>query len=127
MEWKNLNDNPAVKELKDISKDDLILDIGPKSIKTINYLIDKSNTILWNGPAGYFENPNFAKGSIQIAKKIVEKNNNNTIYSVAGGGDTVSLLNTIDAVNSFNFVSTAGGAFLEFLEGKELPGIKALN
>jgi len=56
-----------------------------------------------------------------------EKNNNNTIYSVAGGGDTVSLLNTIDAVNSFNFVSTAGGAFLEFLEGKELPGIKALN
>ena len=62
-----------------------------------------------------------------MQKKIVEKNNNNTIYSVAGGGDTVSLLNTIDAVNSFNFVSTAGGAFLEFLEGKELPGIKALN
>ena len=124
---KNLNGDPTIKELKDISKDDLILDIGPKSIKTINNLIDKSNTILWNGPAGYFENPNFAKGSIQIAKKIVEKNNNNTIYSVAGGGDTVSLLNTIDAVNSFNFVSTAGGAFLEFLEGKELPGIKALN
>ena len=124
---KNLNDNPAVKELKDISKDDLILDIGTKSIKTINSLINKSNTILWNGPAGYFENPNFAKGSIQIAKKIVEKNNNNTIYSVAGGGDTVSLLNTIDAVNSFNFVSTAGGAFLEYLEGKKLPGIKALN
>ena len=124
---KNLNGDPTIKELKDISKDDLILDIGPKSIKTINNLIDKSNTILWNGPAGYFENPNFAKGSIQIAKKIVEKNNNNTIYSVAGGGDTVSLLNTIDAVNSFNFVSTAGGAFLEYLEGKELPGIKALN
>ena len=124
---KNLNGNPAIKELKDISKDDLILDIGPKSIKTINNLIDKSNTILWNGPAGYFENPNFAKGSIHIAKKIVEKNNNNTIYSVAGGGDTVSLLNTIDAVNSFNFVSTAGGAFLEYLEGKELPGIRALN
>ena len=124
---KNLNDNPAVKELKDISKDDLILDIGPKSIKNLNNIIEESSTILWNGPAGYFENPNFAKGSIQIAKKIVEKNNNNTIYSVAGGGDTVSLLNTIDAVNSFNFVSTAGGAFLEFLEGKELPGIKALN
>ena len=82
---------------------------------------------MWNGPAGYFENPNFAKGSIEIAKKIIEKNKNNTIYSVAGGGDTVSLLNGIGAINNFNFVSTAGGAFLEYLEGKELPGIKALN
>ena len=71
--------------------------------------------------------PNFAKGSLEIAKKIIEKNKNNTIYSVAGGGDTVSLLNGIGAINNFNFVSTAGGAFLEYLEGKELPGIKALN
>ena len=124
---KSLNDLPEVKKLENINKDDLILDIGPKTIKTINNLIDKSNTILWNGPAGYFENPSFAKGSIEIAKKIVEKNNNKTIYSVAGGGDTVALLNIIDAINSFNFVSTAGGAFLEYLEGKELPGIKALN
>ena len=83
---------------------------------------------LWNGPAGYFENPNFARGSNEIAKKIIEKNKNNTIYSVAGGGDTVALLNTpLNALNNFNFVSTAGGAFLEYLEGKELPGIKALN
>ena len=88
---------------------------------------DRSNTILWNGPAGYFENPNFANGSIQIAKKIVENNKSNKIYSVAGGGDTVSLLNSLNVVNDFNFVSTAGGAFLEYLEGKELPGIKALN
>jgi phosphoglycerate kinase len=124
---KSLNDLPEVKKLENINKDDLILDIGPKTIKTINNLIDKSNTILWNGPAGYFENPSFAKGSIEIAKKIVEKNNNKTIYSVAGGGDTVALLNIIDAINSFNFVSTAGGAFLEYLEGKELPGIRALN
>jgi phosphoglycerate kinase len=70
---------------------------------------------------------NFAKGSLEIAKKIIEKNKSNTIYSVAGGGDTVSLLNGIGAINNFNFVSTAGGAFLEYLEGKELPGIKALN
>jgi phosphoglycerate kinase len=124
---KDLNGSPKTKELNDISKDDLILDIGPKTIKTINQLIEDSNTILWNGPAGYFENPSFSVGSEKIAKKIVEKNRDNTIYSVAGGGDTVALLNSIDATDSFNFVSTAGGAFLEYLEGKELPGIKALN
>ena len=124
---KSLNGSPKVKELENVSKDDLILDIGPKTIKTIHDIIDKSNTILWNGPAGYFENPSFAKGSIEISKKIIEKNKNNTIYSVAGGGDTVSFLNSIGAISNFNFVSTAGGAFLEYLEGKELPGIKALN
>ena len=124
---KSLDGSAKIKELNNISKDELILDIGPKTIKAINLLIEESNTILWNGPAGYFENPNFAKGSIEIAKKIIEKNKSNTIYSVAGGGDTVSLLNSIGATNNFNFVSTAGGAFLEYLEGKELPGIKALN
>ena len=124
---KNLDGSAEIKELNNISKDELILDIGPKTIKAINLLIEESSTILWNGPAGYFENPNFAKGSLEIAKKIIEKNKSNTIYSVAGGGDTVSLLNGIGAINNFNFVSTAGGAFLEYLEGKELPGIKALN
>jgi phosphoglycerate kinase len=124
---KNLNGLPEIKDLDNVSKDELILDIGPKTIKTINQLIEESNTILWNGPAGYFENSNFAKGSIEIAKKIVERNKDNAIYSVAGGGDTVALLNNVDATNHFNFVSTAGGAFLEYLEGKELPGIKALN
>ncbi|MDA8834590.1 phosphoglycerate kinase [Candidatus Pelagibacter bacterium] len=124
---KSLGGSAEIKELNNVSKDELILDIGPKTIKAINSLIEESSTILWNGPAGYFENPNFAKGSLEIAKKIIEKNKNNTIYSVAGGGDTVSLLNSIGATNNFNFVSTAGGAFLEYLEGKELPGIKALN
>jgi phosphoglycerate kinase len=124
---KNLNGSPQIKELSEISSDEMILDIGPKTIKVICNIIDESNTILWNGPAGYFENPNFANGSIEIAKKIIENNKSNKIYSVAGGGDTVSLLNSINAVNNFNFVSTAGGAFLEYLEGKELPGIKALN
>ena len=124
---KNLDGSAEIKELNNISKDELILDIGPKTIKAINLLIEESSTILWNGPAGYFENPNFAKGSLEIAKKIIEKNKNNTIYSVAGGGDTISLLNDIGAINNFNFVSSAGGAFLEYLEGKELPGIKALN
>ena len=124
---QDLNGSPKIRELNDISKDELILDIGPKTIKIIKQLIEDSNTILWNGPAGYFENPNFSHGSVEIAKKIVEKNKDNTIYSVAGGGDTVALLNSIGATNNFNFVSTAGGAFLEYLEGKELPGIKALN
>jgi phosphoglycerate kinase len=124
---KNLNDSPQIKELNKISIDDMILDIGPKTINIIKNIIDESNTILWNGPAGYFENPNFANGSIEIANKIVENNKSNKIYSVAGGGDTFSLLNNLNSINDFNFVSTAGGAFLEYLEGKELPGIKALN
>jgi phosphoglycerate kinase len=124
---KNLNGSPEVKKLDNISKDELILDIGPKTIKAINDLIEKSKTILWNGPAGYFENPSFSIGSLEIAKKIVEKNKNDTIYSVAGGGDTIALLNNVGATSHFNFVSTAGGAFLEYLEGKELPGIRALN
>ena len=124
---KDLNGKPQIKELNEISSDEMILDIGPKTINMINNIIDESNTILWNGPAGYFENPSFANGSVEIAKKIIEKNKSNKIYSVAGGGDTVSLLNNLNAINDFNFISTAGGAFLEYLEGKELPGIKALN
>ena len=124
---KNFNGNPQIKELNEISLDEMILDIGPKTIEIVCSLIDKSKTILWNGPAGFFENDNFANGSIKIAEKIIKNNKSNKIYSVAGGGDTVSLLNNLNAINNFNFVSTAGGAFLEYLEGKELPGIKALN
>jgi phosphoglycerate kinase len=124
---EDLNGSPINKELNEVSPNEMILDIGPKTIKIINETIDSSKTILWNGPAGYFENPSFANGSIKIAKKIIENNKSNKIYSVAGGGDTVSLLNSLNATKDFNFVSTAGGAFLEYLEGKELPGIKALN
>ena len=127
MVGKSFKDEAKIKELREIDNDDLILDIGPKTIKKINDIIENSKTILWNGPAGYFENPSFANGSFEIAKKIVEKNKNNLIYSVVGGGDTIAVLNQINAINNFNFVSTAGGAFLEYLEGKELPGIKALN
>ncbi len=124
---KGLNGSPQNKELNEILSDEMILDIGPKTLEKISKIIDISKTILWNGPAGYFENPNFAYGSIQIAKKIIENNKANKIFSVAGGGDTVSLLNNLKAINEFNFVSTAGGAFLEYLEGKNLPGITALN
>jgi len=124
---KDFDGSPQTKELNEIMIDEMILDIGPRTIKMINNIIDNSKTILWNGPAGYFENPNFANGSIEIAKKIIENNMTKKIYSVAGGGDTVSLLNGLDAIDNFDFVSTAGGAFLEYLEGKELPGIKVLN
>ncbi len=124
---KDLNGSSQKKELNEILSNEMILDIGPKTIKKIFNIIDNSKTILWNGPAGYFENPNFANGSIQIAKKIIKNNKENKIFSVAGGGDTVFLLNNLNAVNNFNFVSTAGGAFLEYLEGKKLPGITALD
>ena len=124
---KNLNDKSQIKEINEIAVDDLILDIGPKTVSKIQNIIEGSKTVLWNGPAGYFENPNFAKGSYEIAKTIIKKSKNRTIYSVAGGGDTVALINQINAIKDFDFVSTAGGAFLEYLEGKELPGIKALK
>ena len=122
-----LNWNSQTKDLRDITDDDLILDAGPKTLKRIKNIIEKSKTVLWNGPAGYFENPNFAKGSFEIAKTIIEKNKDNSIYSVVGGGDTVAVINQLNAIKDFNFVSTAGGAFLKYLEGKELPGIKALK
>ena len=124
---KSLNDNSKHKMINQIEKDEMILDIGPSSIEKINKLINNSKTILWNGPAGYFENPNFSVGSYEIAKTIAEQTSNKKLYSVLGGGDTISLINKFNLFNEYNFVSTAGGAFLEYLEGKELPGIKALS
>ena len=124
---KSFYDKPKIKELNQIMNNDFILDIGPKTINKIKDIIENSQTVLWNGPAGYFENPNFANGSYEIAKTIIKKNKSNSIYSVIGGGDTIAVINQINAIKDFNFVSTAGGAFLEYLEGKELPGIKALK
>ena len=127
MVGKHMEDKSKKKELNEITDDDIILDIGPKTTKKIKDIIKNSKTVLWNGPAGYFENPNFANGSYEIAKTIVKKNKSKSIYSVVGGGDTIAVLNQINTIKDFNFVSTAGGAFLEYLEGKELPGIKALK
>ncbi len=124
---KKLNDISTIKNIDNVSDDELILDIGPKTINLIENIIENSKTILWNGPAGYFENKHFAQGSEKIAKKISEENKLKKSFSVAGGGDTVAVINSFGLIDNFNFVSTAGGAFLEFLEGKELPGIKALN
>ena len=113
---KNMNDKAQIKELNQITTDDIILDIGPKTVNKIKAIIENSKTILWNGPAGYFENSNFANGSYEIAKAIAKKNKNKTIFSVVGGGDTIAVINQINAIKNFNFVSTAGGAFLEYLE-----------
>ncbi len=124
---KNIEDKSKIKELNEILDDDLILDIGPKTINKIKNIIENSKTVLWNGPAGYFENPNFANGSYEIVKTISKKNKSKSIYSIVGGGDTIAVINQLNLIKDFNFVSTAGGAFLEFLEGKELPGIKALK
>ena len=98
-----------------------------KTISSIKKIINDSNTVLWNGPAGYFENPNFQNGTKQILEIISQKTKNDKIFSVAGGGETVAAINKFNKLNSFTFVSTAGGAFLEYLEGRTLPGIKALN
>ena len=124
---KNLKGLSKIKELNEIDEDDLILDIGPKTINIIQNVIENSETVLWNGPAGYFENPYFANGSYEIARSIIRKSKKKSIYSVIGGGDTIALINKINVIREFNFVSTAGGAFLEYLEGKDLPGIKALS
>ena len=124
---KNLEDKGKNKDIKEIDDDEMILDIGPKTISSINKIINDSNTVLWNGPAGYFENLNFQNGTKQILEIISKKTENDKIFSVAGGGETVAAINKFKKLDSFTFVSTAGGAFLEHLEGKTLPGIKALN
>ncbi len=110
-----------------IRNNEIILDIGLKSLKKIENIIDNSNTVLWNGPAGYFENKNFANATNSIAKKISENTINKSLISVLGGGDTISAINNSKLALSFTHLSTAGGAFLEYLEGKDLPGITVLK
>ena len=127
MVGKNINDSSAVKKLDDIEDNDLIWDIGPTTVQKIKEIIKTSKTVLWNGPAGYFENPEFSKGSKEIAQQIVVRKKENKIYCVSGGGDTVAALNNFGLAKDFDFVSTAGGAFLEFLEGKDLPGLNVLK
>jgi len=122
-----LNGSGTIKEINEVNNDEIILDIGPKTITSIKNIINESNTVLWNGPAGYFENQSFANGTKKILEIITNKRVKDKIYAVAGGGETVAVINKFNKLDTFNFVSTAGGAFLEYLEGKELPGIKALN
>ena len=113
--------------MRGIEDNDIILDIGPNTISKIENKINQSNTILWNGPAGYFENENFINGTMSIAKKISENTKNKSLISILGGGDTISAINKSKNVLSFTHLSTAGGAFLEYLEGKDLPGLSVLK
>ncbi|MFL2883500.1 MAG: phosphoglycerate kinase [Pelagibacteraceae bacterium] len=124
---KSFDGLATLKENKSVADDELILDIGDSTIKKIEKEIDNSNTVLWNGPAGYFENENFNKGTNAIAEKISENTVNKSLISILGGGDTVSAINKIKKELSFTHLSTAGGAFLEYLEGKDLPGISVLK
>ena len=115
------------KTLEQIEEDEIILDIGSNTINNIKQIISKSKTVLWNGPAGYFENKNFLRGTISIAETISKKTNEKTLISVLGGGDTLSAVNKSKSKLSFSHLSTAGGAFLEYLEGKDLPGLSVLK
>jgi len=124
---ESLNGSGKEKNINEIDENEMILDIGSKTISSIEKIINNSETVLWNGPAGYFENPNFQNGTKKILELISKKTNNDKIFSVAGGGETVAAINKFKKFDSFTFVSTAGGAFLEYLEGKTLPAIKALD
>ncbi len=105
----------------------MILDAGPKSVEVIAEVFAKSKTILWNGPMGAFEMEPFDMATVALAKVAAKLTKDGTLASIAGGGDTVAALNVAGAADDFTYVSTAGGAFLEWLEGKELPAIAALR
>lgn len=121
--------NDALKQLtqsNNIPEGWIGLDIGAETIKKYSEIILESKTILWNGPMGVFEFPEFQKGSEAIAQAIAEATSNNA-FSLIGGGDSVSAINQFGLANKVSYISSGGGAMLEFLEGKELPGIKAIN
>ena len=123
----SVNGDPVYKSLKDMGSEDMILDIGKSTIDLISKTIDNSNTVFWNGPAGYYENKNFSTGTLSIANKIAENTKSKSLISIVGGGDTVAAIKNTGLENVFTHLSTAGGAFLESLEGKDLPGIKVLK
>ena len=115
------------KNLDQIEENEIILDIGSNTIKKIKQIIDQSKTVLWNGPAGYFENKNFLNGTLKIAEAISKNTYEKSLISVLGGGDTLAAINNSKNKLSFSHLSTAGGAFLEYLEGKDLPGLSVLK
>jgi phosphoglycerate kinase len=110
-----------------VPADGMILDAGPKTIETINEWIDRANTLVWNGPLGAFEIAPFDKATVTVAKHAAKRTKADELLSVAGGGDTVAALNHANVADDFTYVSTAGGAFLEWMEGKELPGVEVLK
>ncbi|KQW21202.1 phosphoglycerate kinase [Afipia sp. Root123D2] len=110
-----------------IPADGMILDIGPQSIERVRSAIDDAATLVWNGPVGAFEIAPFDRGTVQAAKHAAARTKAGKLISVAGGGDTVAALNHAAIADDFTYVSTAGGAFLEWMEGKPLPGVEVLR
>jgi phosphoglycerate kinase len=116
-----------VRELGQIDPHERILDAGPKTVERLCQAMDDSATLIWNGPLGVFEVPPFDKGTVAAARHAAERVKEGKLVAVAGGGDTVSALNAAHVAGDLTFVSTAGGAFLEWMEGKSLPGVEALK
>lgn len=117
----------ATHDVSSIPADGMILDVGPKSVAAITAAFGKAATLVWNGPLGAFEIPPFDKATVAAAKAAADLTGKGGLLSVAGGGDTVAALNQAGVTESFSYVSTAGGAFLEWMEGKALPGVEALR
>jgi phosphoglycerate kinase len=116
-----------VRELGEIDPDERILDAGPKTAARLCQAMDEARTLIWNGPLGVFEVPPFDKATMEAARHAAALAKAGKLVAVAGGGDTVAALNAAKAAGDFTFVSTAGGAFLEWMEGKTLPGVEALK
>jgi phosphoglycerate kinase len=110
-----------------VGPEEMILDAGPKSVENVSALLEKTKTLVWNGPFGAFEIEPFDKATVAVAQKAAALTKQGKLLSVAGGGDTVAALNQAGVANDFSYISTAGGAFLEWLEGKPLPGVEALK
>jgi phosphoglycerate kinase len=110
-----------------IPSDGMILDVGPQSIERIHAAIDDAATLVWNGPLGAFEMTPFDHGTVVAAKHAAARTRAGKLISVAGGGDTVAALNQAGVAQDFTYISTAGGAFLEWMEGKPLPGVEVLR
>jgi phosphoglycerate kinase len=113
-------------DVNEIPKDAMILDTGPKSVEALKERLQDTRTVLWNGPIGAFEIPPFGDGTFALAREAAELTKRGRLVTIAGGGDTVSALNTAGVAKDFTYISTAGGAFLEWLEGKTLPAVLAL-
>ncbi len=125
-EFKALAPSKVV-DVDRVGAEDMILDIGPRSVEHVVSVLARMKTLVWNGPFGAFEKEPFDTGTIEVAEAAAELTQAGKLVSVAGGGDTVAALNAAGAADRFSYVSTAGGAFLEWLEGKTLPGVEVLR
>jgi|TARA_B100001971_G_scaffold34714_1_gene29675 phosphoglycerate kinase len=119
----NEPETATIKSVEEINSDDMILDIGPETRSAISQIIGKAATIIWNGPVGAFERDEFAEGTKSLAKDIAD----NRGFSIAGGGDTLAAIDKYGIAGAISYISTGGGAFLEFVEGKELPAVAVLE